>query len=379
VHEMQKLESLGHLTGGLAHDFNNVLMAVLGNLNLVAKQLPEGIAAKALVGGAIDAAERGASLTQRMLAFARRQELRPESVDVPHLVQGMADMLRRSLGPAIEIGMEFQDELTLVRVDPNQLELALLNLALNGRDAMPEGGRLTIVGRMQRVEAGDIQGLRAGEFFCIAVTDNGIGMDDATVKRAQEPFFTTKDVGKGTGLGLSMVYGLATQSGGATRINSRLGAGTTVELLLPIAATADVPQVPASGQVQHGLTPSCTILLVDDDSLVSEVTAAMLEDLGHDVVAVSSATHALDVIRSDARIDLVITDHAMPGMTGMELARHIRAMRIELPIILATGYAELPNSGPVGIPRLDKPYCQEKLASMIASIVGQRETILSNV
>src|SRR6185312_9787056 len=222
VHEMQKLESLGQLTGGLAHDFNNLLMAILGNLDLLAKKLASDTAAKRLVDGAIRSAERGAALTKRMLAFARRQELRPEAVDAPRLVKGMAEMLQRSLGPGIEINMEFEDCLVLVHVDPNQLELAMLNLALNARDAMPQGGRLTIAARRETVRAG-LQDLREGDYVCLAVADTGIGMDEMTLKRAAEPFFTTKGVGKGTGLGLSMVYGLAAQSDGATRIASRLG------------------------------------------------------------------------------------------------------------------------------------------------------------
>jgi len=369
VHEMQKLESLGKLTGGLAHDFNNVLMAILGNLDLVAKYLPDGMAAKSLVGAAIKAAERGATLTQRMLAFARRQELQPEAVDIQGLVQGMVEMLRRTLGPGVEIAMEFQAGLRRARVDPNQLELALLNLALNARDAMPDGGRLTVVAETRAVGAHDMPGLSAGAYVCISVIDNGIGMDENTVRRAHEPFFTTKGAGKGTGLGLPTVYGLTAQSGGTTRITSRLGIGTTVELWLPVAeaANAPVPQLPAPGP--DGLAPSCAILLVDDDPLVSDGTAAMLEDLGHCVTTASSAADALEIIGSDASIDLVITDHAMPGMTGTELAHHIRTVRPELPIILATGYADLPNGDPAGLPRLDKPFRQNKLGSLIASLM----------
>ncbi len=241
VHEMQKLESLGQLTGGLAHDFNNVLMAILGNLDLVSRHLPDGVQTKTMINAAIQAAERGATLTKRMLAFARRQELRPEAVNVPRLVNSMVDMLRRSLGPHVEIGMEFEDRLALVRVDPNQLELALLNLALNARDAMPDGGRLSDHrARKQRVEAGDVQGLASGDYVSITVADNGTGMDEATLKRAAEPFFTTKGTGKGTGLGLSMVYGLAAQSDGVIRLQSRLGQGTTVELWLPVAEAGDL-------------------------------------------------------------------------------------------------------------------------------------------
>jgi signal transduction histidine kinase len=368
VHEMQKLESLGQLTGGLAHDFNNLLMAILGNLDLLTQKLPGDSAVKRLVEGAIRSAERGAALTKRMLAFARRQELRPEAVDAPRLVKGMAEMLQRSLGPGIEINMEFQDRLAFVRVDPNQLELALLNLALNARDAMPQGGRLTIAARRETVRAG-LQDLREGDYVCLAVADTGIGMDEMTLKRAAEPFFTTKGVGKGTGLGLSMVYGLAAQSDGATRIASRLGQGTTVELWLPVAAGAEAGQVQAKASVV-GVARFCSVLIVDDDPMVAATTAAMLEDLGHSVLVVSSGALALNLVRSETAIDLVVTDYAMPSMTGVELARQIQQIRPSLPIILATGYADLPNTDDPGLPRLAKPYRREDLGRMLANLVG---------
>jgi signal transduction histidine kinase len=368
VHEMQKLESLGQLTGGLAHDFNNLLMAILGNLDLLTQKLPSDSAVKRLVDGAIRSAERGAALTKRLLAFARRQELRPEAVDAPRLIKGMAEMLQRSLGPAIEINMEFAPGLVMLRVDPNQLELALLNLALNGRDAMPQGGRLTIAARRETVEMGR-QDLRPGDYVCIAVTDTGIGMEEATLKRAAEPFFTTKGVGKGTGLGLSMVHGLAAQSEGAARITSRVGIGTTVELWLPVADDEESARRQAAASA-IGPTRLCSILIVDDDPMVAATTAAMLEDLGHSVLVVSSGPLALNVVRSDAHIDLIVTDYAMPGMTGAELAKHIRQTRPDLPIILATGYADLPNADDPGLPRLAKPYRREEMARMLAALVG---------
>jgi signal transduction histidine kinase len=366
VHEMQKLESLGQLTGGLAHDFNNLLMAILGNLDLLTKKLASDTAAKRLVDGAIRSAERGAALTKRMLAFARRQELRPEAVDAPRLVKGMAEMLQRSLGPGIEINMEFEDCLVLVHVDPNQLELAMLNLALNARDAMPQGGRLTIAARRETVRGG-LQDLKQGDYVCLAVTDTGVGMDEMTLKRAAEPFFTTKGIGKGTGLGLSMVYGLAAQSDGATRIASQLGVGTTVELWLPVAAGAEAGQAQTKASVV-GAARFCSVLIVDDDPMVAATTAAILEDLGHSVLVVSSGALALNVVRSETAIDVVVTDYAMPGMTGVELARQIQEVRPGLPIILATGYADLPNADDPGLPRLAKPYRREDLARMLAKV-----------
>ncbi len=376
VHEMQKMESLGQLTGGVAHDFNNVLMAILGNLDLIAHNVGGDPTVRRLVDGAIQAAERGATLTRRMLAFARRQELRPEAVDVGRHINNMADMLRRSLGPTIEIGVEFEASLPLIRVDPNQLELAILNLALNARDAMPTGGRLTIAARRDGVAADQVPNLAAGDYVAIVVADSGAGMDEATLKRAPEPFYTTKGIGKGTGLGLSMVYGLAAQSGGAARLWSQMGTGTTVELWLPVAdigeARAARPMTPAT----IGPTPSRRVLFVDDDPMVTTSTVAMLEQLGHRVLVAPSGALALDVIRLEPKIDLVITDHAMPGMTGLELAEKLRELRPGLPVILASGYADLPAGRNPDVPRIDKPYRLEKLAALIAATTEQPATAL---
>ncbi|MDE2229820.1 MAG: response regulator [Alphaproteobacteria bacterium] len=379
VHEMQKLESLGQLTGGLAHDFNNLLMAILGNLDVLAKTLPADTDLSRFVDGALQAAERGANLTRRMLAFARRQELRPEALDVPHVVDSMADMLKRSLGPTIEIRMDFAEFLPSIRVDPNQFELALLNLSLNARDAMPQGGQLTIAARRETVRAGDVQNLGSGEYVRVAVKDTGVGMDEATQARAPEPFFTTKEVGKGTGLGLSTVYGLAAQSGGVARIASQLGRGTTVELWLPvatgIAAAETAPTRPGTAATERlrPIAPRvCHILVVDDDSLVAESTVSMLEHLGHRAIVTSSGAVALEALRTEPQIDLVITDQVMPGMTGIELARRMRLIRPELPIILATGYSDLAQRRTEpGIATLDKPYHLEKLAAMIARAMAR--------
>jgi signal transduction histidine kinase len=371
VHEMQKMESLGQLTGGVAHDFNNVLMAVLGNLDLITHNLADQGAVKRLAEGAIQAAERGATLTRRMLAFARRQELRPEAVDVVRHVNGMVDMLRRSLGPTIEISVDFEQTLALIRVDPNQLELAILNLALNARDAMAQGGSLTISARRQSVEANGVANLAPGDYVRITVDDTGVGMDESTLKRAPEPFFTTKGVGKGTGLGLSMVYGLAAQSGGAARLTSRPGNGTTVEMWFPVAGTGDPRERQVTPEIAAGPTASCSVLFVDDDPMVSNSTVAMLEQLGHRVLVAPSGALALDVLRLEPKIDLVITDHAMPGMDGMELAARIRAFKPGVPIILASGYADVPANRDPSIPRIDKPYRLDKLAALIAAVMGR--------
>jgi signal transduction histidine kinase len=369
VHEMQKVESLGQLTGGVAHDFNNLLMAVLGNLEILRKYIPDEIKLRRLIDGAIQAAERGATLTKRMLAFARRQELKPTTVNVPKLVESMVEMLSRSLGPTIEIVTDFENDALVTRVDPNQLELALLNLALNARDAMQGGGKLTISARRDRVRKGEIPGLEAGDYICIAEHDTGDGMEEATLKRATEPFFTTKGAGRGTGLGLSMVDGLVAQSGGAMRISSEVGAGTTVELWIPVGES-EVPEEahPASIAPMADVRP-CHVLVVDDDPIVAAGTAAMLEDLGHRAIEVASAELALAVLGSHPDIDFVITDHAMPGMTGTELAERISRLWPRLPVVLASGYAELPADN-LGLPRLSKPYRQEELAHLLAQLVG---------
>jgi signal transduction histidine kinase len=366
VHEMQKMESLGQLTGGVAHDFNNLLMVILGNLQLLRKRVPDEPRFTRLIDGAMQGADRGATLTKRMLAFARRQELKPETVDVMRLVSGMEELLRRTLGPTIQISIDSRHDLPAIRVDPNQLELALLNLALNARDAMPLGGRLGIAAQRKSSRGGPA-GLANGDYVCVAVTDSGTGMDQPTLKRATEPFFTTKGAGKGTGLGLSMVDGLAAQSEGAMRITSRVGSGTTVELWLPVSERV-AAEVPASTATISGSGRCFRIMVVDDDLLIGAATAAMLEDLGHVVVESTSGARALDMLRLGAKVDLVITDQAMPNMTGTELARQIKQDWPRLPIVLATGYADLPNGEDPGLPRLSKPYRQEELATVIATV-----------
>jgi signal transduction histidine kinase len=370
VHEMQKLDSLGQLTGGLAHDFNNLLMAILGNLEMMARRIGEQDPSRRLIEGASRAAERGAALTKRLLAFARRQELRPEPVDVARLIEDMSDLLRRTLGPTIDFVASFPDDLALVHVDPNQLELAILNLSINARDAMPQGGKLAVTARRETIDPYNQRELAAGEFVRIIVSDSGMGMDEATLKRAAEPFFTTKGLGKGTGLGLSSVYGMAKQSDGAIGISSRVGVGTTVELWLPVAAGAEKRVVGVLvAKNDCARTRACSILLVDDDPMVAETTAGMLEVLGHRVKVASSGGRALEMLGADASVDLVITDYAMPGMTGKELAQRIRETRPNLPVVLASGYAELAAQDDSGLPRLDKPYALDKLASVIGAMV----------
>ena len=368
LRHMQKLESIGQLTGGVAHDFNNLLTAVLGNLELLRKRLPHDPATDRLIEGATQGAQRGAALTQRLLAFARRQALQPKPTDLAELVRGVADLLRRSLGPNIEIAFDLPAGLPAASADHNQIELALLNLAVNARDAMPDGGTLTISLSLEQVPAA--RDLAAGRYIKLCVSDTGCGMDPQTLNRAIEPFFSTKEVGKGTGLGLSMIHGLALQLKGALRLRSDVGRGTRAELWLPVAHGAAVAAAPDAQPEADVSKRRLTLLFVDDDFLISLSTAALLEDLGHDVIKASSGPAALDVLNSGKSIDLLITDYAMPGMTGVQLAEAARKLRPDLPILLATGYADLPARAKIELPRLSKPYQQNQLAERITSLVG---------
>jgi signal transduction histidine kinase len=368
----QKMEAVGQLTGGVAHDFNNLLSAVLGNLKLLRKRLGDDAAARRLIDGAIEGAERGASLTQRLLAFARQQDLHPAAVDVGELIYGMLEMLRRSIGPLIQVEPAFGDDLWVAHVDANQLELAVLNLVVNARDAMPEGGHLTLAARNMTVAAAGDEALAPGDYVCLVVGDTGAGMDGATLAHATEPFFTTKGAGKGTGLGLSMVHGLAAQSGGALHLSSRPGAGTTAELWLPRAQVPPARATAVPARMAPQLSRSCAVLVVDDDVLIGAATGEMLKDLGHRVIEAASGSKALEILRAGTPIDVVVSDEAMPGMRGTELAAEIRAVWPDLPVILATGYAELPKGSPVQLPMLRKPYAQEDLAAAIVNVIGAK-------
>jgi len=375
--QTQKLESIGKLTGGIAHDFNNLLTAVIGSLELLRKQLPNGDQrARALLDNALHGAERGSALTQRMLAFARRQELNMKAVRLRPLVEGMLGMFERSLGPTIRLVTDMPESLPPVHTDVNQLETALLNLALNARDAIDDGGTIRIAARTLS-HAEIPHDLPLGEYVAISVSDDGQGMDEATLARATEPFFTTKGVGKGTGLGLSMVHGLTEQSGGRLRIRSENGKGTTVTLIMPAAhgdvapaltppanATANTP-APPSGDMSR------TVLLVDDDELVLSSAAAIIEDLGYRVIAVDSGEAALKIIDSAADIDVLMTDQAMPEMTGLQLAKATAEKRPHLPVILASGFAEMETNSAHGCRRLPKPFRRAELADALATAMSK--------
>ena len=367
LRQAQKMETIGQLTGGVAHDFNNLLMAVMGNLDLLRKRMPNDPRLHRLVDGALQGAERGASLTQRLLAFARQQDLRAVPVDLKTLIEGMTDLLDRSLGPRVQLRLDIPDQLPPARIDANQLELAILNLAINARDAMPDGGPIDI--RVTEYQARKTDAaLQPGHYLKLSVDDSGTGMTSETLKRAVEPFFSSKPLGKGTGLGLSMVHGLVVQLGGALQLASTVGKGTRATLVLPVATAA--PEVASAAPPAPKAKRSAVILFVDDDPLIAMSTSEMLEDLGHRVIGVNSGLHALEILNSEQSLDLMMTDHMMPGMTGLELVAASRNVRPTLPVLLATGYAELPDGAQLDLPRLAKPYHQEQLRDRLDQLLG---------
>ncbi len=365
--QAQKMEAVGQLTGGVAHDFNNLLMAILGSLELLRKRLPQDPTVVHLVENAIQGAERGATLTQRMLAFARRQALKLDAVEIPALVNGMLGLLERSIGPSIRLHTSFPPTLPWVRTDANQLESALLNLTLNARDAMPSGGVITIDARVEEASGELGLDLNPGRYVRLRVVDSGEGMDEETVARATEPFFTTKGVGKGTGLGLSMVHGLAQQSGGGLKVRSTKGEGSSIEIWLPIAHQKAERAAGKEAPDPTLEVPPLDILVVDDDELVLTNTVAMLEDLGHRVLEASSGQDALAVVSEHPEIDLVLTDYAMPRMNGLQLIRRVLQRRPDTSVVLATGYAEIPEGQAHDLHRIGKPFTQADLGKAIAS------------
>lgn len=372
LRQAQKMETIGQLTGGVAHDFNNLLAAIQGNLELLRKRLPDDPHIRRFIDGALQGTQRGASLTSRLLAFARRQDLKPEPTDLGMLLEGMRGLMERSIGPLISIELDLAPALPPAKVDPNQLELAILNLAVNARDAMPDGGRLSL--SLSQSDGADSGAELEGLFLRLCVADTGTGMDEETLKSAIEPFFSTKELGKGTGLGLSMVHGLAVQLGGALQLKSELGKGTTAELWLPVSA-APIREVQHVEPEQIFTPRASVILVVDDDALINMSTVDMIEDLGHTVLEAYSGKEALDILSSGKQIDALVTDYAMPGMTGVELANKARELHPELPILLATGYADLPSGTTTDLPRLSKPYQQAELASQIGKLLSRSPVV----
>ncbi len=369
LYQSQKMEAIGQLTGGIAHDFNNLLAAITGSLDLLRKRLPYDPRTTPLLENAIQGAERGAILTQRMLAFARKQDLKLEAVDVPQLVRGMGDFIRRSIGANIDVRVQFADLLPRARTDPYQLETALLNLVVNARDALPNGGEITITADCASVSAA-YRERRVGDYVRLSVTDNGTGMPAEIATKVTEPFFTTKGVGKGTGLGLSMVQGLAGQSGGWIEIESEVGKGTRIDLWLPVSGDEGPAPVATALQAVTRTEKRLVVLTVDDDPLVLTNTVAMLDELGHHVLVANSGDEALVIFQRHPEIDLVLTDEVMPGPSGSELAEQVRRLRPTATVALVSGYADLHASPHVAaaLPRLTKPFTLAQLAGFLEEL-----------
>jgi PAS domain S-box-containing protein len=366
LRQSQKMEAMGQLTGGVAHDFNNLLTPIVGSLDMLMRRGLGNEREQRLISGAMQSAERAKTLVQRLLAFARRQPLQAAAVDLIQLINSMAGLIGSTLGPSIDIRVELADDLPPAMADANQLEMALLNLAVNARDAMPDGGILTISAARESIRGKHPTKLARGHYVRLSVADNGTGMDAETLQHAIEPFFSTKGIGKGTGLGLSMVHGLAAQLRGGLTIASKPERGTTVDLWLPISTEPlgdllggqhDAPRAQTRGRA----------LLVDDEELVRMSTADMLTDFGYDVVEVSSGEEAVLLMTKDGAPDLLITDHLMPGMSGVDLARKARQLKADLPILIVSGYAEVDGLAP-DLPRLTKPFRNAELAERLAEL-----------
>jgi PAS domain S-box-containing protein len=376
LRQSQKIEAVGQLTGGVAHDFNNLLTIILGNLELMERVTGDAMALKCLR-SATQAAERGAKLAEQLLAFSRKQRLSPRPTDVNRLIAGVLDLLRRTLGAAVEVETRLAAEPWPAMVDANQIELVLLNLAINARDAMGDRGTLTLATANVSLGPADDPELMAGDYIRLTVADTGTGMTEEVRGRAFEPFFTTKEVGKGSGLGLSMVYGVAKQLGGSARIDSRLGEGTAIVLHLPrAAAAAPLPGPSASVAAPPRSAPGAKVLLVDDDDEVRLVTAATLRRLGHGVIERADGEAALAALAEHDDVALLLVDWGMPRMDGLEVTRRARAMRPDLAVLLCTGYGE---NGPFagqfpGHLVLRKPYRAHELAASIKHALEVAQT-----
>ena len=367
LRQSQKMEAMGSLTGGVAHDFNNLLTPIIGSLDMLVRKNVGTDRERRLIEGALQSAERAKMLVQRLLAFARRQPLQPTGVDVARVIDSMTGLIVSTLGPTIAVDIAL-DDLPPAHADLNQLEMALLNLAVNARDAMPDGGTLTIAASQRNVRPGDVAGLARGHYIRLSVSDTGCGMDEATLQRAIEPFFSTKGVGKGTGLGLSMVHGLTAQLGGGLSIDSKLGNGTTICLWLPVSSVTPcdeerpVDQQPAPPRLG-------TALLIDDEDLVRMSTAHMLADLSYDVVEAASAEEALVLIDAGLTPDVLITDHLMPGMSGADLARRLKLTHPTMPVLIVSGYADEAGVD-ADIPRLTKPFRNAELEFSLTALTA---------
>lgn len=363
LRQSQKMEAMGSLTGGVAHDFNNLLTPIVGSLDMLKRKGVGNEREQRLIDGAIQSADRARTLVQRLLAFARRQPLQSVAVDVAKLVENMAGLIESTTGPKINVSVDAEVALPPATADPNQLEMALLNLAVNARDAMPDGGALRINASFERAGPDEIADLQVGDYIRLSVSDTGTGMDDDTLRRAIEPFFSTKGIGKGTGLGLSMVHGLAAQLGGTLTIESQLGEGTEIALWLPASATPTVSEPEEA--TEAGPPGQGIALVVDDEFLVRFSTADMLSDMGYEVVEAGSGEEALQLVMQGLDPVLLVTDHLMPGITGTELVTEIRSTLPDIQVLIVSGYAELEGL-PSDVARLTKPFRADELASILA-------------
>jgi len=376
LHEAQKLETLGQLTGGVAHDFNNLLTPITGALDILQKKYGNDDERSArLLSNALQAADRAKILLQRLLGFARRQALRTQPVDIGALLSGMRDLVSSSVGPTVDVQLRIDLDLPSALVDPNQLELAILNLTVNARDAMPQGGPLTILAEEVAIGPQSSPKLKPGLYIKLSVIDAGRGMDSATLARAVEPFYSTKEFGRGTGLGLSMVHGLAAQMGGGFALTSALGEGTRVDLYLPVAGKAALAERRQARETIKSIGRRLSVLLVDDEPLVRTATAEMIRDLGHGVEEAAGGAEGLARIEGGLSIDVVITDYMMPGMDGGALSRRIAEIRPNLPVLLITGYTG-PTDDVLHLPRLAKPFGQAEIAAALGSLFAGDQKVV---
>ena len=376
----QKIQAVGQLTGGIAHDFNNMLAIVIGSLNLAKRRLPDAHKAEQYIDHALEGGRRAAELTARLLAFSRQQPLDPRAVDLNKLVSGMTELLRRTLGETVHIETVLGGGVWRTFIDAPQLESALVNLCVNARDAMPEGGKLTIEtgnAHLDDAYAAAHVEVKAGQYVVVAVTDSGIGMSKEVIERAFDPFYTTKGPGKGTGLGLSQVFGFVKQSGGHIKLYSEIGQGTTVRMYLPRHMGADAAETPvaAAVEVQRG-DPNIVILAVEDDERVRRVTVDALRELGYTVVQASSANQAMTLIEAQPRVDLLFTDVVMPDVNGRVLADQARAKKPNLKVVFTTGYTQnaVVHNGMLdpGVVMLQKPFTIEQLAAKIRTTLDSK-------
>ncbi|QCI13131.1 response regulator [Pseudomonas putida] len=370
LHEAHKLEMIGQLTGGIAHDLNNMLTPIIASFELMRRH-PNSDRAPRLIDGGLQAAERARNLVGRLLSFARRQTLKPQAVSLAALVEDMRELMARSLGPTIAVQVQIDPTLPAVVIDPHQLELALLNLVVNARDAMADGGALRIAAGVGSNGQAMPVGVGAARLAWLQVSDNGCGMDEEQLRRCIEPFYSTKGVGKGTGLGLPMVQGLAVQSGGSFDIRSRPGQGTEATLWLPVSEVAAASPASVPVELPLAARPS-RVLLVDDEAIVRHATALQLADLGYEVVQAASAGAALQLVEQGLRADVLVTDHIMADMTGIRFAQSLRERQPELPVLIITGYANLTPRELKGFEVLRKPFRGDELAHSLAHLLADK-------